>query len=80
MTHVRAGAARPPRDLNTLAGVCRQCPLLYVAIKTAALLFGQVNYGGPMGGFGVVAPGLAFALNTLAAQATPWPASRSRSS
>jgi ABC-2 type transport system permease protein len=32
------------------------------ATNTVALLFGQVNYGGPMGGFGEVAPGLAFAI------------------
>ncbi len=32
------------------------------ATNTVALLFGQVNYGGPMGGFGEVAPRLAFAV------------------
>jgi len=32
------------------------------ATNTVTLLFGQVNYGGPMGGFGEVAPGLAFAM------------------
>jgi len=37
------------------------------ATHTVTLLFGQVDYGGPVGGFGEVAPGLAFA--TLAAYA-----------
>ena len=32
------------------------------ATNTVALLFGQVDYGGPMFGFGEVAPGLAFAI------------------
>ena len=32
------------------------------ATNTVALLFGQVNYGGPMGGFGEVTPPLAFAI------------------
>jgi ABC-2 type transport system permease protein len=32
------------------------------ATNTVALLFGQVNYGGPMGGLGQVAPRLAFAI------------------
>ena len=50
------GAARAVYDL-----------LPDAATNTVALLFGQVNYGGPMGGFGEVAPGLAFA--TLAAYA-----------
>jgi len=45
------GAARAVYDL-----------LPDAATNTVALLFGQVNYGGPMGGFGEVAPGLAFAI------------------
>jgi hypothetical protein len=32
------------------------------ATNTVALRFGQVNYGGPMGGLGEVAPVLAFAI------------------
>jgi ABC-2 type transport system permease protein len=45
------GAARAVYDL-----------LPDAATNTVALLFGQVNYGGPMGGFGEVAPLLAFAI------------------
>lgn len=45
------GAARAVYDL-----------LPDAATNTVALLFGQVNYGGPTGGFGEVAPGLAFAI------------------
>jgi ABC-2 family transporter protein len=51
------------------------------ATNTVALLFGQVNYGGPMGGFGEVAPRLAFAIlaaYVLACFAVPVIATRRR--